>query len=591
MSHTSDTLEKINIQNAIAKGEFEKAEALLQAYRLEGKPYDDIIAIMDASIGEYYKDRERVWEAIRNGLANNSRNYELYVMLGNYYLEENLHLSYLCYENALFYCDAPEDREAIAGLLFQLKLQYTIRLNRVSFVVLPHASLDFTKLCIESIRVTTPESAREIIVVDNGSKDGSVEWLREQKDIILVENREEVGFSAACNQGILASSKEADIFLINNDAMLTENALFWLRMGLYAQEDNGAAGGVSNTGLYEKIVDGIDNVPDLFNFGMRTNLPMRYPHEARIFLGNFALLVRRSVLDKVGLLDERFWLGYLADRDYGLRILKAGYRNVQCKNSFIIHFGREHALQGTVEYQETIQKEQELLDEKWGFHTQYYLGARPDLPQLIDEPAEKPLRILEIGCGCGALMGHLKSKYPNAKMYGIELIPEVAAVASGMGTVLCGNVEEMDFPWEDEWFDYIIMGDVLEHLMNPENVLRKFRRYLKADGHIIGSMPNVKHYSVIIPLLKINTFTYTDSGILDRTHVKMYTGTEIQRLVMKSGYAMEMLCSKTLGKPNEEEEKVIDLLVSLMEVPSKETYLTYQYIFRAGKNIDWQEKR
>ncbi len=91
-----------------------------------------------------------------------------------------------------------------------------------------------------------PEDVRQIIVVDNASEDGSVEWLRGQKDILLIENQENRGFPAGCNQGIAAADADADIFLLNNDTILPENALFWLRMGLYESEKNGAVGSVSN---------------------------------------------------------------------------------------------------------------------------------------------------------------------------------------------------------------------------------------------------------------------------------------------------------------------------------------------------------
>ena len=68
-----------------------------------------------------------------------------------------------------------------------------------------------------------------------------------------------------------------------------------------------------------------------------------------------------------------------------------------------------------------------------------------------------------------------------------------------------GNIDELRVPFQEK-FDYIIFGDVLEHLMNPEEVLRKLRKYLKTGGHIIISMPNVKHYSVLLPLLRWDVF-------------------------------------------------------------------------------------
>lgn len=578
------SVEKSDIQNAVIKEEYEKAEKLLQKYLKDSGPYDDSVAVLDAGIGKYYGDRIRVWEAVQKGLKFNWRNYELYVMLGDFYLSENLNQSYLCYENALFYCEDPEDRGVLEQLLCQMRKQYEISVNNASIIVLSCDSLEYTKLCIKSIRTTTARNIREIIVVENGSRDESVEWLREQEDIILLENEENRGYPAGCNQGIKVSSKGTDIFLLNSDALLCENTLFWLRMGLYDKDENGTVGCVTNLALDDQKADGIDTAQDPFSFGARINVPTKYPHEVRIYCSGFALLIKRSVLEHVGLLDERFSPGKLEDEDYGLRVLTAGYRNILCRNSFAIHFGGVTFRKSGEEERDILRRNRRKLNEKWGFETQYYLGARRDLPLLIEEPEEKHLNILEIGCGCGALMGYIKVIYPNAELHGIEMIPEVARIASRMGDVLCCDVEKTDFPWEDEYFDYVIMGDVLEHLMDPEKVLKGLRKYLKTGGYILVSMPNVQHFSVILPLLQNDVFPYSDSGILDRTHVKMYTGIEIRRLIERSGYEIEDMRGKTaLWGPDETEAAMIESLCSLMGKADNVSFLTCQYLVKAVK--------
>ena len=211
-----------------------------------------------------------------------------------------------------------------------------IKVRRSSIVILSYNSLSYTKLCIESIRKTTSEMAREIIVVDNASTDGSVEWLREQEDIVLIENSENMGFPRGCNQGIEASFADTDIFLLNSDTILSVNALFWLRMGLYSAKENGMVGSVSNNARDQIGVRGVDDISELLTFGEKNNVPMRFPYEARLTLIGFALLIKREVIDRIGVLDERFSPGNYEDTDYCLRAVNAGYRNILCKNSFII---------------------------------------------------------------------------------------------------------------------------------------------------------------------------------------------------------------------------------------------------------------
>lgn len=562
------------IQQAIRNGDYEEADFLFQEYiKSPSGQYDDIAAILDAAIREHYGDRAGMWEAIRKGLLFNCRNYELYLMLGNYCLPENSYQAYLCYENALFHCGTYEDKKIIEGLLKQFEMQYGILVPKAAIVILSYDLLDYTKVCIESIRRITPESAREIVVVDNGSSDGSVEWLRAQPDIILVENKENRGFPGGCNQGIQASSGDSDIFLLNNDTMLPENALFWLRMGLYEKEKNGSAGSVSNYAGGQVVESGFNQIPDLLAFGEKTNIPMPHPYEDRLFLSGFALLIKRSVIDEVGFLDERFFPGNNEDVDLGLRILKAGYRNVLCKNSFILHFGSKTFHKDVQGYQETAARNRCKINEKWGFDVDYYLHPKEELIKMIEEPVEQPIRILDAACGCGASMGYIRGMYPNARTYGIESDPGLAELASHMGNVVCGKPEESDLLWEEESFDYILVGDMLEHVSEPEKVLKNIGKYLKKGGYVITEAVNVRHYSAVITLLKQGVFP----------HKKKYAQTELQKLLMENGYKTEKVNAVEIGKPDEREQIFVEMLSAFTDVSSKD-FLAYKYVIKAAKS-------
>lgn len=571
------------IQDAVNNGNYERADILLQRYIDSGKYYNDTTAILDAAICEHYGDRKGVWEAVQKGLRCNCRNYELYIMLGNYYLPENLYQACLCYENAWFHCDNPEDRVIIAGMLNQFKKKYGISVSKVAIIILSYDLLEYTQACIESIRRTTSEKQREIIVIDNGSKDGSVEWLREQSDIILVENKENKGFPGGCNQGIEVSSEESDIFLLNNDTILPENALFWLRMGLYGSEENGAAGSVSNFAGGQVVVSGADNVSDMIRFGEQNNIPMCCPYENRLFLVGFALLVKRSVIKQVGLLDERFFPGNNEDVDLGLRILKAGYQNVLCKNSFVLHFGSKTFNKDMERYYATAGRNRKKINEKWGFDVDHYLYPRSDLVKHMEGLEENVIRVLDVGCGCGATMAYIKGLYPRAETYGMESFSKASKFASHFGMVICGDLESMDIPWTEDYFDCILLGDVLGQMIDPEKILKKFKRYLKKEGYIIGSVSNVKHYSVILPLLQWDIFPYGETEILNNNCVKLYTGVEVRRLMMRSGYEIEVLDGTVSGNPGGQEERLLDGLQAVMKIPSKETFLVNQYVFKARK--------
>lgn len=569
------------LKELFANQQYEEADSYLKEH-ITAENYDDEIAIYDGTLGLCFGDMDRVWSACANGLTINPKNYELYVILGEYYLSKNMNQAYLCYENAHFFCENKEDKMMIEEIMDKLLSTGKVSVRKASFIILSYNLLEFTSNCIESIRMMVPESAREIVVVDNASEDGSVEWLREQEDIVLVENTENTGFPKGCNIGIEAADCENDIFLLNNDTLMVDNALFWLRMGLYESDEVGTAGSVSNyCGNMQQVAGNIRETDKLMKYGFMNNVPMEFPYEEKLFLIGFALLIKREVYNIVGKLDERFTPGNFEDNDYGLRVLQAGYKNVLCRNSFIIHFGSKTFKKAANTYNDIMQVNAGKFKEKWDIDPRYYFYPRRELVNLIEEPTEKTMNILDIGCGCGAMLGYIKGLYPNTTAYGVEIVEKAAGFAKHMADVVCGDIETLDFPWEEEFFDYIIMGDVLEHLRRPDIVLKRLHKHVKKGGHIIVSMPNVKHYSVILPLLFNDEFTYSDAGILDTTHLKMYTGLEIRKLIEESAFKIKVWGYTNMGEPKGQAAQALEKLLELTGSTNKDQYLAYQYVLKA----------
>ena len=107
----------------------------------------------------------------------------------------------------------------------------------------------------------------------------------------------------------------------------------------------------------------------------------------------------------------------------------------------------------------------------------YYQFARPELLALVPESAE---RVLDVGCGAGRLGEAIKKRQP-AKVTGIEFVPEAAAHARGLlDEVFEGDVERLSLPFKDAAFDCVVCGDVLEHLREPEQFLRRVRRLARS---------------------------------------------------------------------------------------------------------------
>lgn len=483
------------ILKLIQEGNYQEAFPLISKEK-EINGNSDVLAILEATAWQELNNREAMWQAISQGLICNPQNYELYYMLGDYYYPVNGQQAWLCYENAKFYCSQEEDYKLIQARMEELEEQISPP-GKVAIVILSYNSLEMTKNCIMSIRENCIRESYELIVIDNNSQDGSVEWLKEQQGIKLLCNKENQGFPKGCNQGMQMAEPESDILLLNNDTLMMPNSLFWLRMGLYESTEVGACGSVSNsTANYQKIPETYDTVGGYFDYALKHNVPEKYPYEERMYLIGFAMLIKREAVNKVGMLDEQFTPGNFEDTDYGVRLIKAGYRNRVCKNSFIFHWGGQSFGKKQERYVTLIQKNKKIFEEKWKRKFQEFSSIRTDIINKMDRPeGQKPMQVLDLECGYGMTLAKIQSEYPNAKCYGVAKEQEKAEIAARYATVVQGDVEAITL--EKEWgmFDYIIAGEILETLKEPEKFLRKIRNLLKEQGSLLTSVSDMQSWS------------------------------------------------------------------------------------------------
>ncbi|WP_410511872.1 bifunctional glycosyltransferase family 2 protein/class I SAM-dependent methyltransferase [Paenibacillus sp. BR2-3] len=453
---------------------------------------------------------------------------------------------------------------------------------KTSIVILTRNNLTYTKLCLESIRRYTQEGSYELIIVDNGSTDGTVEWLKEQPDLHVLYNKENLGFPKGCNQGMAAATGDY-MLLLNNDTIVTVNWLDQLLNCLRSDERIGAVGPVTNAAAYYTAIP----VPyrtleelDLFAGEYNKADPAKW--EERIKLIGYCLLMKREVFEKVGWLDERFSPGNYEDEDYCLRIRFAGYKLMLCKDTFIQHFGSASFNENPSSFSSVLQENESKFAEKWKFNPVYSTHIRYDLLSLIDRKKDDPLRILEVGCGCGATLLQLKNLFPHAELYGVELNEHSASVASLVAQVESQNIETMDLRYPKQFFDYVIFGDVLEHLYDPWKVLKNIALCLKEDGKVLASIPNAMHISLIRDLLN-GYWTYTDRGLLDRTHIRFFTFYEICKMFKETGYDNLNYSRVTLGRTEQDEAFMMELCKWSHE-SLWDQYETYQYLFQASKH-------
>ena len=248
-----------------------------------------------------------------------------------------------------------------------------------SIIVLAFNQLEHTRKCLESLRAHCPADA-EFSVVDNGSNDGTADYLRElaarEPRLRSIRNRDNRGFAAGNDQG-LALARGRYLVLLNNDTVVTQG---WLdRMTAWFEQEAtlGLIGPVSNCVSGPQWVGAANysKLEEMPAFAARWAAGHEGQSEAVRRLVGFCLMFRREVLERIGGLDERFGSGNYEDDDYCLRAALAGYPARIAKDIFIHHAGSQTFKHARIDYRQAMLTNWALFKAKW------------DLP--ADAPLEK----------------------------------------------------------------------------------------------------------------------------------------------------------------------------------------------------------
>lgn len=165
----------------------------------------------------------------------------------------------------------------------------------------------------------------------------------------------------------------------------------------------------------------------------------------------------------------------------------------------------------------------------------YYSLIRRDVLQHVPAGTK---RLLDVGCGAGLTAHYAKHTLGVEEAIGVEYVEPIARRASEyLDAVHIGDIEQMELPYPDGYFDCILCADVLEHLRDPWEVLRKLRRLLSPAGVLVASIPNIGHLSVLAKII-FDRFEYEPSGILDRTHLRFFTRHTIKQMFTSTGYTV-----------------------------------------------------
>lgn len=289
------------------------------------------------------------------------------------------------------------------------------RLDRVtSIIVLTWNQLPCTQECLASIAAYTTEPY-ELIVVDNGSTDGTVAWLHQQAQqdhrIRIITNGSNLGFAKGCNQGIEAAHGEY-ILLLNNDVVVTAEWLAGLLECYRRKPHVGIVGPMTNniSGIQRVAHVDYDDIAGMHDFAQSFRELNRYRMIENRRVVGFCMLFSRQLANEVGLLDETFGSGNFEDDDYCLRAELAGYRNYIAGDVFVHHHGSQTFIGNKMAYGQAMQHNMALYRQKWDYKQldqgvlhrlapldavieSHRLAQRGDVDQAINVLVQKGVRV------------------------------------------------------------------------------------------------------------------------------------------------------------------------------------------------------
>ncbi|QWF16146.1 glycosyltransferase [Lysobacter capsici] len=334
----------------------------------------------------------------------------------------------------------------------------------VSVVILTWNGLEFTKPCLDSVLKHTDLSKVDVIVVDNGSTDGTVEYLSEVPGIVTIFNGDNLGFVRGNNEALRRIDASHDVILLNNDTEIDDPR--WI------EKLRGSAYSGGNVGVVgcriRRLTGGMlqhagTYIPDRSYWGQQLGAGEKdinqYPYDREVEGVVFACVyIRRALMDEIGYLDEDFF-SYYEDSDYCFKARRAGYRVVNCGSLTVRH--REHGSTSVnkVSHSDMFLKSQETFLGKWKTVLDARYSQRLHLRSTFFQPVGYAMTARQIALGLdeqgvsisyeylygpGTVFPVAESAEQSTGVYSLEIIRQRAAPEAPTPTLIYGQADSFN---------------------------------------------------------------------------------------------------------------------------------------------------
>ncbi len=365
-----------------------------------------------------------------------------------------------------------------------------------SIIMLTCNALEMTRKCVASVLAHTAYPF-ELIFVDNGSTDGTVDWLKtfsaQNDGVRAIYNSENRGFSAGNNQGVAKAGGDY-ICLLNNDVLVADGWLEDLIDAFDRDERIGMVGAVTNKASGMQILKNIPYTDDAGFYPFADNWRAQHQGEVtpRRRLAGFVMLTGRTVYEQVQGFDEGYGLGNFEDDDISLKIRAAGYALMVHDGTYIHHYGHSSFKANKIDLLESLKANEKIFRKKWP-EVDYdeLLEIKNPLHKVHPALIEQASRMLEQGEAAGAM--ELYKQVWNENPLSGEALVGMAFSCQAQGDLenaeLYLQKAHLHFP--DNPMVLNQLGVVKAQQGDPETALKYFEHTVKLDGSFLDAHHNL----------------------------------------------------------------------------------------------------
>ena len=386
---------------------------------------------------------------------------------------------------------------------------YNSRLNngerKISIIIYAYNRLNKSKQCIQCVLDYTKEIDYELILIDNGSDDGTFEYFQSvnHKNKKVIRISKNTGAIYALHTAMKVFSGDYFV-LLPNDVCVTDG---WLTNMIKCCESDGKIGFVtpcsSNVSNFQQINLSFNNFDEMQSKAKQFNKSNPLLWEERLRLINIVTLLKREVIDNVGLFDAGFLHDFLED-DFSARVRRAGYKLMLCGDTFVHH---DHDFRNMEDkdpkkYQNSLETGRKNYKEKyygldaWDDINNYELNLIGMLEKTYKSVKEPDILGIDIRCGTpileirnmlrknGVSKSNSTAFITNAKYY-----QDLLFVTDG--NVKCDRIEFIHEYFVMNSFDYIVLGEPVNTYSEPIKLVQKIIELAKPGAQILLKLRNV----------------------------------------------------------------------------------------------------